>query len=246
MARVPRRVKHDHAVRTDEVDPEAARPAKQHQFRAQTHVLVRNRMPTLRLYISTGRSYLHGDDLMTVLRDHHTDENTYSKYRYTIIQSVAMHNYTKRRCAMKYNHNIQAHNWHQLGKFVTILNATSQQVHFSNRNIYKLNINRYYAACTIISKSTTEIFDNSHLVERRKTWIALLSGSLNWLISFSRSIADVLPSSPEGTRRSNDNIKYILCMWQVNQLKNFIFGNAFIMTAKDRCKGDLENHTYSP
>ena len=51
VARVPRRVEHDHAVRTDQVDPEAARPEIQHQFRTKTHVFVRTRMPTVRLYI---------------------------------------------------------------------------------------------------------------------------------------------------------------------------------------------------
>ena len=87
------------------------------------------------------------------------------------------------------------------------------------------------------SESTTNTIDNPYLVERRKTWIAVLSGSLNWLISFSRSIADVLPSSPEGTRSYNDKTKNLL-----NQLKNVIFGNGLIMTAKDTCKDNVENH----
>lgn len=38
--------------------------------------------------------------------------------------------------------------------------------------------------------------ETTHLVESKKTHVVVFSGSLNWLISRSRSEADVLPSSP--------------------------------------------------
>jgi len=38
-----------------------------------------------------------------------------------------------------------------------------------------------------------------YLVDSRNTWMALFSVLLNWFINFSRSMPDVLPSSPTVT-----------------------------------------------